>query len=269
MVTRTHRTGACVLALLLALAPLRAAAIAPALLVFVKQLAQQVATSMFKDAVLSGLSGMGCKGIALSNALAAFDLRSGGMPKLTAGMLPGLPGGGMPGMPGGIVPGGAMPPITGVPPEIMARFAAMMPGAALRGTALDAEQTAAMARMQQAMNEPLSPPETLTTIDELFELGLLPPAIQGELKQCMVLVPAAIPALGMGMGVLKPMVPQLRAARDELRALAPAEQDEVAAALAQEVKALAAEQREALMEHIDSGFFPARVARGVKALVSK
>jgi hypothetical protein len=118
--------------------------------------------------------------------------------------------------------------------------------------------------MQQAMSEPLSPPETLATMDELFELGFLPKAMQTELKECMVLVPATIPALGMGMGMLKPMIPQLRQARAELQALSPAEQDEVADMLAQEMQSLPAEQGTALRETIDSGFFPPRVSEGVK-----
>ena len=121
-----------------------------------------------------------------------------------------------------------------------------------------------MAQMQRMMNEPLSPPETLATIDELFELGFLPGPIQAEFKECMVLVPASVPALGMGLGMLKPMIPQLQRARDELRALSPQEQDEVAAALAQEVRPLPADQRAAFVEHLDAGFFPARIAAAVK-----
>ena len=118
-----------------------------------------------------------------------------------------------------------------IPPDIAAKMGTMMPGLGQLppGMNLDPEQVAMMAQMQRMMNEPLSPRETLATIDELFELGFLPKAMQSELKECMVLVPATIPALGMGMGMLKPMVPQLRQARDEMRTLSPAEQDEIAA----------------------------------------
>jgi hypothetical protein len=77
-------------------------------------------------------------------------------------------------------------------------------------------------------------------------------------------VPASVPALGMGLGMLKPVVPQIRQARDELRALSPAEQDEVAAAFVQEAKALSREERAAFAEHLDSGFFPPRIATAVK-----
>lgn len=256
MILPASRIVTFALAIALAAAPLPGHAIAPALLLFIRQMVQQTATSMIKDTLLSGLNGMGCKGMALANALEALDRRSveGGGIK--------LPVGGLPKMPAGMLPGGA-----GMPPEIMARMKTMMPGVGQlpAGMAMDPEQLAAMAQMQQAMSQPLSVPETLATIDELFELGFLPGPVQIEFKQCMLLVPATIPALGMGMGMLKPMVPQLRQARDELRALSPAEQDEVASAIAQEVRALPSDQRQALMEHLDSGFFPARVSQGVKS----
>ena len=70
-------------------------------------------------------------------------------------------------------------------------------------------------------------------------------------KECMVLVPATVPALGMGMGMLKPMIPQLRQARAEMRALSPAE------------------QRSALLENLDSGFFPPRVVACARAAVGR
>ena len=273
-----HRLFTLGLATALAAVPAPGEAIAPALLFMVKQIAQQAATSMIKDALFSSLSGMGCKGIALSNALQAFDLRGGGgagalmggMPKMPAGMtmpnIPGMPG--IPGMP--TLPGassmalGGMPAGASMPPEMAAAMAKLMPNAGQLppGMAID---PAMMAQVQQMMSQPpLSPPETLATIDELFELGFLPKAMQSELKECMVLLPAAIPALGMGMGMLKPMIPQLRQARAELHALSPAEQDEIGAELAQQLKALPADQRAALVEHLDSGFFPPRVAQAAK-----
>ena len=268
-----HRLFTLGLATALAAVPAPSEAIAPALLFMIKQIAQDVATSMIKDALLSSLSGMGCKGIALSNALRAFDVRGGGagalmagMPKMPAGMtMPSMPN--MPTLPGaaGMALGG-MPPGASMPPEMAAAMAKLMPngGQLPTGMAMDSEQMAMMARAMQALNEPLSPAETLATIDELFELGFLPKAIQAEFKECMVLVPATIPALGMGMGMLKPMIPQLRQARAEMHALSPAEQDEIGAELAQQLKALPADQRAALVEHLDSGFFPPRVAQVAK-----
>ena len=61
---------------------------------------------------------------------------------------------------------------------------------------LDAEQMAMTTRVQAAMSQPLSPAETLATIDELGELGLLSKQLQSELKECMVLAPQAITGMG-------------------------------------------------------------------------
>lgn len=262
------------------LLPVTGHAVAPALLFMFKQMAQQAATSMLKDALLSSVSGMGCKGIALSNAIAAFEVRKGGggvsatlgalgigggaMPPLAA--MPPMPAGlSMPGLPGGMGPGQP------ASPDLNAALMARMPGAGQLpgGIGLDPEQAAMMARMQQAMSQPLSPAETVAAIDELAELGFVPRAIQGDLKECMVLVPASAQALGMGMGMMKPMIPQLRQARAQLRALTPQEQDEVAEAMAQEVRPLPADQRAAFVEHVDSGFFPPRLAAAIKRRVAR
>lgn len=270
----TAAMRAVAVAMAITIAPLASQAIAPLLLVLIKEMAQQAATSMVKDMLLSSLSGMGCKGIALANAIQAYDLRAaaGGSAGLLAGM-PRMPAGmtmpSMPNMAGGAGLGmgmAGMPMGAGMPPEMAAKFGQLMPGAGQLppGMVLDADQMAMMARMQQAMAEPLSPPETLATIDELFELGFLPKSMQSELKECMLLVPATIPALGMGMSMLKPMLPQLGQAREELRALSPAEQDEVADVLLQQLKPLRAEERASLLEYLESGFFPPRIVQRVK-----
>ena len=260
------------LAVALGLAPIRSDAIAPVLLLLVKQVAKDLAQSMLKDALLSGLSGMGCKGIALSNALQALDRRGGaagiglgalgGLPKMPAGApnvtgMPVMPG--MPGMPMGM--GGA------VPPEVAAQMRALMPGLGQMpaGMAMEPDQMAMLERMQQEMSEPLSPAQTIATIDEMAELGFLPKAIQAELKECMVVLPSSIPALGMGMGMLKPIIAQLRQAREQLHALSPAEQDEVVQALVQEIGPLPADQRAEFIGQLGSGFFPPRIGAGVKA----
>ena len=284
------RLGALCLASTLALAPTTSDAIAPALLLMIKQIAKQTATSMVKDAMLSNLRGMGCKGIALSNAITAMDLRGGGLPRMPAGMtmpnmppgmtmpnMPNLPPGmampnmpGMTGMPGGAamptmpgMPGAAGMP-GGMPAEMEAKMQRLLPGVGELppGAGID---PAMMARVQQAMSQPLSPPETLATIDELFELGFMPKAIQGEFKECMVLLPQTVQPLGMAMGMLKPMIPQLRQAREQMHALSPAEQDEAAAALVLELRPLPADQRATMLEHLNSGFFPKRMADGIRA----
>lgn len=282
-----RRCTALVVVFAFTLVPTHSEAIAPALLLILKQLAQNVAQSMLKDALLSGLSGMGCKGIALANALDALDLRRGvgglgGMPNLSglAGVrampnpasmpnlpkMPNLPG--MPALPGmaslSAMTGGLG---GGVQSDMTARMSALMPGLGQMpaGAGLAPDQMAMLESVQQAMGRPLSPGETIAAIDDLAELGFLPKAVQTELKQCMVALPASIPALGMGMAMLQPIVPQLRKARAELQALSPAEQDEVAATLAEEIGPLPAEQRAEFIEYLGTGFFPARISAGVKA----
>ena len=287
MSTRVARFGALFLAGAMALVPAPSEAIAPLLLVVLRQIAQDAAKSMLKDMLLSSLRDTGCKGMALADALEGFNLRSAAsgagrmatlpagmtMPALPAGMaMPNLAGamGGGPKLPAGLgmAMGGGLP--QGIPADVAAKMGSLMPGVSgmgqlPAGMALDPDQMAALASIQQAMSQPLSPPETLAAIDTLLELGFLPKAMHAELKECMLLVPAAAQALGMGMGMLKPMIPQLRQAREELHALPVAEQDEVAAALAQDLKALPPSERTAAIEYFDSGFFPKRVSEGVKA----
>ena len=284
-------------AIALALVPAPSNAIAPVILALAKQFVQQALQSTLKDMLLGSLRDSGCKGIALANALSALDMRSagmslpagmpalaGGMPSLSgggaglalpqaggalaggaSGMLPGgmagmLPGG-MAGM-AGMLPGGAGA-LGGVDPAVMA---AMMERMAPGGVAgLPAMDPALMAQAQQLMSQPpLSPTETLATIDELGELGFLPPAMRAELKECMVVLPQTAAALGMGMGMLKPMLPQLRQARTEMQALSPSEQDELAAAMASELKSISGDDRKLFLEQLGSGFFPPRVAEGVR-----
>ena len=288
------RLGAFALAAAIALVPARSEAIAPALLFVLKQIAQDMAKSMLKDALVSGLAGMGCKGIALASALEALDLRRGIGNIGGAGAMLGLAGGGsakiglgaaaMPsGMPNLSAMAGmpALPSLAGMPAlgsvsglaggggasaELAARMHRLMPDAGQipAGAGLGPDQLATMTRMLQSMSEPLSPVQTVATIGELSELGFLPKAVQTELKECMLVLPASIPALGMGMAMLKPIVPQLRQAREQMRSLSPAEQDEVAAALAAEIAPLPKEQRAEFIEHLGSGFFPPRVSDGVK-----
>ena len=69
--------------------------------------------------------------------------------------------------------------------------------------------------------------------------------------------------------MMKPIVPQLRKARDEMHVLSPGEQDEIAAALVEQMKAMAPDERATLLEHLEAGFFPPRVAHGVKAALGR
>ena len=166
---------------------------------------------------------------------------------------------------------GAMPPdmaaaMLRANPQMAGLLGGLAPGAGLPpGLALDPQQMAMFAQMQTAMTQPLSPSETLATIDELAEVGLLPPALQTELKECMVLLPQAAPALGMGMGMLAPVLPKLREARAQMLALSPSEQDEFAATMVQELQGVPAKDRKAFVDQLGGGFFPPRVVEGVKA----
>ena len=138
----------------------------------------------------------------------------------------------MPGMP---TIGGA----AAISPDLEAALRARMPsvGQLPADIVNDPRQAEMMSRLQQSMAQPLTLPESLATIDDMTALGFFPKAMQAEFKECLLLVPASVPAVGMAMGMMKPMIPQLRQAREQMHALSPAEQEEVAAALAQEVAA--------------------------------
>jgi hypothetical protein len=233
-----------ILAAALLLVPLQGLALAPVVAAMIKQIVQQSLTSGLKDMLLGSVRDMGCKGIALSNALAALDGRGG------AAALRGMTGG-MPDMAGMAGMAGVMPAMLGMP---------TLP----TGATLPPEQAEMLAQVQRSMAQPLSPPQTLGAIDEMAELGLLPRTVQAELKECMVLLPQTAPMLGMAMGMLSPVLPKLRDARDQMRALSPAEQDEVAATMAQELQSVPADQRRQFVEQLDAGFFPPAVVAGVK-----
>ncbi len=284
------RATALVLVIALTFAPLPSLAIAPLVLVFVKQMVKDTLVSELKSMLLSSLQDMGCKGIALSNALLTLDgLKGGGsvmggVPDMAAltgsalpgvGKLPAMPGGGLPEMPslpmdmaGGA---GGFGALAGLPqagammggPE-MADMMKRLPGGASAMT-LGPEEMAMMAQMQAVMAQPPSPADTLATIDELREVGFLSAELQGELKECMVLIPEAAPALGMGMGMFKTVLPQMKQARAEIQALSPEEQDELAATVARELENVPASERKLFLNEIGGGFFPARVVEGVKA----
>ena len=281
MSSRSSRFGAVALAFSLAFVPVRSEALAPVLVMLIKQIAKDAAQSMLKDMLVSSLDGMGCKGVALANALQGLDLRksAGGgraIPGMPAGMaVPGMPTGmGVAGMsPGTAMPGGTPIPAGASLPggamglaaldggDLMARMRSMMAA----GQVPSDIDPAQMTRLMQAMSQPLSPPETLAVMDEMAGIGLLSKAMQAELKECMVLVPTAAPALGMGMGMMRTMLPQLRQAREQLHALSPEEQDELVAVLVPEMKALGADERKTLLGFLDGGFFPKRVADGLRA----
>ena len=231
----------------MALACTPSQAIAPAIIFFAKQMLTDMVSSGAKNMLLDSLSGLGCKGQALANAIT-----SAGNATSLRGMLGGA--GGMPAMPGM----GSM----AMPPEMAARMQGMMPpGTALgAGMALTPEMAAMIAQLQGGgLGESLSPLETMATIDEMSELGLLSKAMNTELKECLLLLPAAAPTMGMAMGMMKPILPKIRAARDQMRALSLEDQDELAASLAQELDNVPAKDRKAMLAELGGGLFPPRV----------
>ncbi len=275
MRTPTVRAALTTAAVTLALVATPGQAIAPVLALLGKQLLQDMVMTTAKSMLMNSLSGMGCKGTALANAINSFgSVKGGGL-----GALRGLPGaagvGGMPAMPA--VPGtltgsgmtgmtgmagmpgmGGMSSMSGLPPDMAAQMKGMLAGM-MPGGGLDAEQSANIAELQRQMGAPLSPMETIATIDEMSEIGLLSAAMSTELKECLLLLPQSAPAMGMAMGMMKPMLSQFREARDEMRALSPLEQDELAASLAEELDKLPAADRKRMLTELGGGLFPPRV----------
>src|SRR5262245_43073604 len=225
------------------------AAIAPAhgALPLIAGLGKQLIKNMLIDGVKSQLVGSladsGCKGAAIASLVAGSPARGiGGL--LGGGAMPALPSGVA--LPSGMPPMGAMPAMgdavavraarggagvanvpAGVDPramdmsQLMAMAQSQMGGRAGGMPAMSPEQVAqmnsAMAAMQQAMAQPLSPAETKAVFDELATLGVMTPAMQSEMSDCLALAPPSASAgMGMSAALMKNMVlPQLRTAREQ------------------------------------------------------
>ncbi len=251
-ITVRRRTSRSAMAIALALAMLAAPPPAAALPPLLAMMGKQALTSMFRDALLGSLRDSGCKGAALANAIGALDLRGGG----GAGALAGMAGmTGMTGMPGG---GAIDPAMLG---RLMGGAGALPPG-----VQLDPQQAAMLAQMQQMMAQPpLSPAETVATLDELAEIGLLPKPMQAEMKECMALMPQSTQAMGMAMGMLRPAIGQMRQAREQMAALSPDEQQQLAAQIADELRDAPADERKQMLDALGRGFLPPAVVEGVRA----
>ena len=302
--SKVHRSRvlASLVAASLACTTLPSQALPPLIALLGKQLLQDMVTSTAKGMLLDSLSGMGCKGIALSNAITSLDgIKRGGvgvpagmagltgMPTMPTGMptmptgMPVMPGmlgipgpGGMPALPPGMAGMMGMPGMPGLPgadslsPDMVAKMGRLIPAHALQGGGLDAEQSAMVAKMMGGgmggmggMGAPLSPLETIATLDEMSEIGMLPKAMNTELKECMVLLPQSAPMMGMAFGMMKPVLPKLREARAQMHALSPTEQDELAATLAQEFDKVPAADRKLMLSEIGGGMFPPRVVESL------
>lgn len=263
MKTCSVRAALTALAITLALSAPPSHALAPLIAMLGKKMLQDMLQNSLKDMLLESVSGLGCKGTALANSIRG----AGSLKGMAAGMMPNvaamanMPG--MPGMPGVSTPPGmqvmpGMPGMGGVPPEVAAMMSKMMPGA-MPGGGLNAEQTQMLAGLTGSMGAPLSPQETMGTIDEMVELGLLPTATASDLKDCLTLLPQSAQALGMAMGMMKSTLPQIRAGRDQMRQLSPGEQDELAAVLAKDLDQAPEADRKQMLTGLRGGLFPPRV----------
>lgn len=170
-----------------------------------------------------------------------------------------------------------MPSWAGLDPRAMdlSRLVATMQqqaGAQLAGEpAMPPEQAAqmqaALAAMQQAMAQPLSPAESRAVFDELATLGVTTPAMQSELGDCLALAPAAAsPHIGMAAAMMKSMVlPKLRAARQQMTELSPEQREQMASEIAQAMNDASPEDRKAFGEGFGFGFFPPELVELVRA----
>ena len=81
-----------------------------------------------------------------------------------------------------------------MPPDMAAQMARLMPGAGL-----DAAQSNEIAGLQKTIGAPLSSVETVGTIDEMVELGLLSAGARSELEECLLLQLETAPLMGMAI----------------------------------------------------------------------
>jgi hypothetical protein len=81
----------------------------------------------------------------------------------------------------------------------------------------------------------------------------------------MVLLPQTATAIGMGTGMMKQVIPQMRQGRDMMRNASPQEHDEMIAMMVEQLQSSSPAERKGFVEMLDSGYFPPRVSEGVKA----
>jgi len=244
-----------------------------------KQLVQNLLIDGVKSQLMGSLSSMGCKGAALASLISGGKAGVAGM--LGSALMPGQSGGvpsaiaipsgmampsgmSMPGMGDSKAMGGDLSSMTALMQQQLGARAGSMPTVTPDQMA---QINASMAAMQQAMSQPLSRAETLATFDELAELGVMTPAMQSEVRDCVTLAPpSASASLGMAGALMKnTMLPQLRMAREQMANLQPEEREQLAAEIAQAMKDLSPEDRKAFQEGFGAGFFPPDVVSSVKA----
>jgi hypothetical protein len=284
--------------------PVASMAVLPLIAGLGRQIVQNMLIDGVKGQLIGSLSGMGCRGAALTALVApagSNPLRNGAG-GIGAGMMPpGLPGGGMPPMPGGVTPQRGMPggpdmtvgsprsmraargaaeiPTlpAGMDPSqmdmsqmmalVQGQIGSRMPGASQMSPEQMNQAMAAMSNMQSAMANPLSREETLSVFNELADLGVLTPTMQSEVRDCVTLAsPAATQGLGQTGAIFKSMVlPQLRAARESMAALQPEQHEQMADEIVDALDKASPADRKAFLDGFGMGFFPGPVVDAVRS----
>jgi hypothetical protein len=223
-----------------------------------KQLLKDLLFDGVKSQLVGALGGMGCKGAAAASLLAP-----GGVKRAAAqALMPSLPVAGMPTMPGAGSADTA---------QVMAQMQQLMAGrmgpGAMSPEAMAQMQAQMPALQQMLAQQPLSRAETITVFDELAELGVMTPAMQSELRDCVMLAPpGAGDSIGMTGAMLKNMLlPQLRSAREQMANLQPQEREQLANEMTEALKDASPEDRKAFLDGFGAGFFPRDVVDAVRA----
>jgi hypothetical protein len=228
-----------------------------------KQLLQNLLFDGVKSQLLGSLAGTGCKGAAVASLLTPGGVKQAllpsAMPTMPAAMPQGM-GVAMPGLPAGA-------DAAQMAALMQQSMAGRMPAGGAMTPEMTAQMSGAMRGLQQAMSQPLSRSETLAVFDELTELGIMTPAMQSEMRDCVTLAPPdTTAALGTAGAMFKNMVlPQLRTAREQMANLQPAEREQLADEIATAMKQASPEDRKAFQQGFGQGFFPPEVVEAVKA----
>lgn len=215
-----------------------------------------------KSQLIGSLAGTGCKGAAVASLLSPGGVKRAAVQAL-APAVPGVSqaaGIGLPMMPGGGADAAQMT-------ALMQQMAGRMGPSAMSPEAMAQLQAQMPALQQMLQQQPLSRAETATVFDELAELGVMTPAMQSELRDCLMLAPpGAGDTIGMSAAMLKNMVlPQLRAAREQMANLQPQEREQLADDLTAALAEASLEDRKAFLDGFGAGFFPRDVVDAVRA----
>lgn len=219
-----------------------------------KQIVKQMIIDTVKGQLLGSLADMGCRGAALAGALSTLDTAR----TRPADALRGLAGGAA----GGI----AAPSMDPAQMAALMNAAQGAPGMPAMTPEQQAQMQQALAMMQAAMAAPLSRAETVAVFDELAALGVMAPGMVAEARDCVTLAPPGSDrTVGIAGAMIKQTVlPALREAKAQLAALSPEEQDQLVAAMTEELRQASDEDRQAFFAGVGSGFFPPGVLDRVR-----